>query len=217
MKTLSSLITTGRALALATACATASLGAYGAALFTLKGEAYDVRHPDQAEIRLSMLGWTAPEKLEAIEAEYAKYLNSQDHQAFNVFLQQQDTQGYLFTKAATGHTVKYAWQQSNDDGSRMVLLVTPALKARTPHMWKTPNENPAPFSLVELRMEGEQVVMKTSLEGAIGSGSDGRLQLQDFNGTAEFGRLTDATPYYLKNQNREVSQESAASSVKDSG
>src|SRR5690606_31090689 len=151
-------------------------------------------HPNQSEIRLSVLGWTAPEKLEAIEAEYEKYASSQDHDAFNVFLQQQETQGYLFTKAATGHTIKYAWQQENDDGSRMVLLVTPALKARTPHMWKTPNDNPAPFSLIEVRMAGEQAVMKSSLDAAIGTGADGRLQLQDFNGSSEFARLTDATP-----------------------
>lgn len=196
---LSSMLSAGRALALATVCATASLGAYGAALFTLKGEAFDVRDPDQSEVRVSVLGWTAPENLEAIEAEYQKYLESQDHAAFNVFLQQQETKGYLFTKAATGHTIKYAWQQANDDGERMVLLVTPALKARTPHMWKTPNENPAPFSLVELRMDGDQVVMKSSLETAIEAGSDGRLQLQDFNNTAEFARLNDATPYYMRN------------------
>jgi hypothetical protein len=96
---LSPLLSAGRALALATVCTTASLGAYGAALFTLKGEAVDVRSSDQGEVRLSLFGWTAPEKLDAIEAEYAKYANSQDHEAFNVFLQQQDTQGYLFTKA----------------------------------------------------------------------------------------------------------------------
>jgi hypothetical protein len=145
-----------------------------------------------------VLGWTAPEKLAAIEAEYAKYATTQDHAAFNVFLQQQDTQGYLFTKAATGHTIKYAWQQANADGSRMVLLVTPALKARTPNMWKTPNEDPAPFSLVEVRAEGDQFVMKSSLETAIETGAEGRLQLEDFNGTAEFARLADATPYYQK-------------------
>jgi hypothetical protein len=198
MQTTSLFRSAGRALALATFCATASLGAQGAALFTLKGEAFDARSVEQSEIRLSVLGWTAPEKLAAIEEEYAKYASTQDHEAFKVFLQQQDTQGYLFTKAATGHTIKYAWQQANADGTRMVLLVTPALKARTPHMWKTPNKDPAPFSLVELRVEGEQAVMKTSLEAPIESGAEGRLQLEDFNGAAEFARLTDATPYYLK-------------------
>ncbi|MGP1609975.1 MAG: hypothetical protein ACTS5G_04645 [Burkholderiales bacterium] len=200
MKPLSSLRKAGRALALATVCTTVSLGAQAAALFTLKGEAFDARHPDQSEVRLSVLGWTAPEKLGAIEAEYEKYADTQDHEAFNVFLQKQDTQGYLFTKAATGHTIKYAWQQQNADGQRMVLLVTPALKARTPHMWNTPNKDPAPFSLVEVRVEGDQAVMKTSLEAPIESSTDGRLQLQDFGATAEFARLTDATPYYLKDQ-----------------
>ena len=198
MKPLSVLLTAGRALALATVCATASIGAQGAALFTLKGEAFDARHPDQSEVRLSVLGWTAPEKLEAIEAEYKKYAGTQDHEAFNVFLQQQDTQGYLFTKAATGHTIKYAWQQQNSDGERMVLLITPALKARTPHMWNTPNNDPAPFSLLEVRVDGDQAVMKSSLEAPIESNAEGRLQLQDFKGAAEFARLTDATPYYLK-------------------
>ncbi|MDY6983869.1 MAG: hypothetical protein SV422_12340, partial [Pseudomonadota bacterium] len=190
---LSPLLSAGRAFALATVCATASLSAYGAALFTLKGEAFDVRNPDQSEVRLSLLGFTPQEKLESIEAEFRKYATSQDHEAFNVFLQQQDTQGYLFTKAATGHTIKYAWQQDNADGARMVLLVTPALKSRTPYMWKTPNDDPAPFSLVELRMDGEQAVMKTSLETDIETSADGRLQLQDFNNTSEFARLTDAT------------------------
>lgn len=200
MKPLSYLRTASRALALATVCATASVGAFGAALFTLKGEAFDARSPAQSEVRLSLLGWTAPEKLAAIESEYQKYAGTQDHDAFNVFLQQQDTQGYLFTKAATGHTIKYAWQQQNSDGQRMVLLVTPALKARTPHMWKTPNNDPAPFSLVEVRVDGDEAVMKSSLETGIETSADGRLQLQDFNGTAEFARLTDATPYYLRDQ-----------------
>jgi hypothetical protein len=198
MKPLSFFRSAGRALALATVCATVSLGAQGAALFTLKGQAFDARHPDQSEVRLSVLGWTAPEKLQAIEAEYQKYAGTQDHDAFNVFLQQQDTQGYLFTKAATGHTIKYAWEQQNSDGQRMVLLVTPALKARTPHMWNTPNTDPAPFSLVEVRVDGDQAVMKTSLETPIETSADGRLQLQDFSGTTEFARLTDATPYYLR-------------------
>jgi hypothetical protein len=200
MKPLSFFRSAGRALALATVCATVSVGAQAAALFTLKGEAFDARHPDQSEVRLSVLGWTAPEKLEAIEAEYQKYAGTQDHEAFNVFLQQQDTQGYLFTKAATGHTIKYAWEQQNSDGQRMVLLITPALKARTPHMWNTPNTDPAPFSLVEVRVDGDQAVMKSSLETGIETSAAGRLQLQDFSGTAEFARLTDATPYYLRDQ-----------------
>jgi hypothetical protein len=198
MKTPSFLLRASRALALAAICTTASVAAQAAALYTLKGEAFDARVPDQSEVRLSVLGWTATDKQDAIEAEYARYLTTQDHDAFQVFLQQQDTQGYLFTKAATGHTIKYAWQDAQSDDQRMVLLVTPALKSRTPNMWNTPNEDPAPFSLVELRFDGDEVVMKSSLETMIEADAEGRLQLQDYEATTEFARLRDATPYYLK-------------------
>jgi hypothetical protein len=198
MKLPSLLPSVSRALALTVICTTFGLAAQAAPLVTLKGEAFDARDVSQSEIRLSVLGWTAPDKLEAIEAEYARYLDTQDHTAFQVFLQSQDTQGYLFTKAATGHTIKYAWQDAEGADQRMVLLLTPALKARTPNMWNTPNNDLAPFSLVEVRLDGDQAVMKTSLETAIETDADGRLQLQDFDGTAEFGRLRDATPYYLK-------------------
>jgi hypothetical protein len=202
MKLPSLLPSVSRALALTvictTICITFSSAAQAVPLVTLKGEAFDARDASQSEVRLSVLGWTAPDKLDAIETEYARYLDTQDHTAFQVFLQSQDTQGYLFTKAATGHTIKYAWQDAEGEDQRMVLLLTPALKARTPHMWNTPNNDPAPFSLVEVRLDGDQAVMKTSLETAIETDSEGRLQLQDYDGTAEFGRLRDATPYYLK-------------------
>lgn len=196
------LLSATRKLALVGLLAASSLQAQAAALFTLKGEAFDARYPEQRELRLSLIGWTAPEKMDAIEAEYQTYASAaeKDHTAFQNFLQLQDTQGYLFTKAATGHTIKYAWHEGEGEDARMVLLVTPALKARTPHMWKTPNNDPAPFSLVELQVEGNEYVMKSSLDTAISADSSGRLQLDGFDAAPEFGRLTDATPYYLKTQ-----------------
>ncbi len=187
-----------RALTLAAALCSASIAAQAAPLFTLKGEAFDARYADQSEVRLSVLGWTEPDKLTALEDEYQRYTQNHDHNAFQVFLQQQETQGYLFTKAATGHSIKYAWQDTGSERPRMVLLVTPALKSRTPNLWKTPNEDPAPFSLIEVQLEGDQAVMKTSLETAIETDADGRLRLQDFEQAADFARLRDATPYYLK-------------------
>jgi hypothetical protein len=187
-----------RALTLAAALCSVSIVAQAAPLFTLKGEAFDARYADQSEVRLSVLGWTEPDKLAALEDEYQRYTQNHDHNAFQVFLQQQETQGYLFTKAATGHSIKYAWQDEDSERPRMVLLVTPALKSRTPNLWKTPNEDPAPFSLIEVQMEGDQAVMKTSLETAIETDAEGRLQLQDFEQAADFARLRDATPYYLK-------------------
>jgi hypothetical protein len=192
-----SLRSAARVLTLAAACSL-GIAAQAAPLFTLKGEAFDARYADQSEVRLSVLGWTAPDKLAALEAEYQSYTRNHDHNAFNAFLQQQETQGYLFTKAATGHSIKYAWQDEDSERPRMVLLVTPALKSRTPNLWKTPNSDPAPFSLIEVQLEGDQAVMKTSLETAIETDADGRLQLRDFEQAADFARLRDATPYYLK-------------------
>lgn len=184
-------------LALAVACSLGS-AVQAAPLVTLKGEAFDARYADQSEVRLSVLGWSDPGKLAALETEYQRYTQNQDHNAFQVFLQQQETKGYVFTRAATGHSIKYAWQDQNSERPRMVLLVTPALKSRTPNLWKTPNENPAPFSLVEVELQGDEAVMKTSLETAIETDADGRLRLRDFDATADFARLRDATPYYLK-------------------
>jgi hypothetical protein len=199
MKTTSflSLRSAARVLTLAAACSL-SIAAQAAPLFTLKGEAFDARYADQSEVRLSVLNWTAPDKLKELEDEYLRYTQTQDHKAFQNFLQLQETQGYVFTRAATGHSIKYAWQDEDSERPRMVLLVTPALKSRTPNLWKTPNNDPAPFSLIEVQLEGDQAVMKTSLETAIETDADGRLQLQNFEQTADFARLRDATPYYLK-------------------
>lgn len=199
MKMSSFLLSATRTLALAGMLSTLSFGTQGAALFTLKGEAFDARDPGQSEVRLSVLGWTDADKLDAIEAEYQRYTGTQDHAAFAHFLQLQDSMGYLFTKAATGHSIKYAWQDGQSREKRMLLLVTPALKVRTPYMWSTPNNDPAPFSLVELRFDGDVAIMKTSGETTIESDAEGRLQLKDFDITPDFARLRDATPYYLKN------------------
>jgi hypothetical protein len=198
MKTTTLLLSAARALTLAGLVTALSLPAHGAALFTLEGEAPDARLASESDVRLSVLGWTAADKQEAIVAEYQRYRDTQDHAAFEKFLQGQDTKGYLFTKSPIGHTIKYAWQENGGDGKRMVLLVTPALKSRNPYMWRTPNKDPAPFSLVELRFEGEVALAKASLDAAI-EVRDAHLQLQDFAGAETFARMHDATPYYLKN------------------
>jgi hypothetical protein len=175
-----------------------SLPASAAALFTLKGESPQAKLESESEVRVSVLGWTADEQAKAVADEYQRYQQSQDHAAFQTFLQSQETRGYLFTKEATGHTIKYAWQDADSAGKRMVFLVTPALKTRNPYMWKTPNDDPAPFSLIELRFEGEEAVMKSSLGAPIAVNAQGQLQLQDFDGATEFATLRDDTPYYLK-------------------
>jgi hypothetical protein len=192
-----------RALAMTGLLATLSLpaAAAAAALFNLEGTALDARLPSDAGMRMSVLGWTADDQAAALVEEYRKYADSQDHAAFQTFLQQQETKGYLFTKAATGYTIKYAWQDpaaEEEDSQRMVLLVTPALKTRNPYMWKTANGAPAPFSVVELRFDGDEATVKTSLEAEVEVAADGHLQLQDFAGATSFATVRDATPYYLK-------------------
>src|SRR5690606_34740526 len=134
----------------------------------------------------------------AIVAALQEWQQDQDHAKFDKFLQQQESKGYLFTQAATGYSIKYAWSENGGTGSRTVLLVSPALKTRNPYMWKQQNSDPAPFSLVELHWQGEEAVLKTSLDGGIEASDGGLLQLRDYDGAATFARMRDDTPNYLK-------------------
>jgi hypothetical protein len=177
----------------------ASLPASAAALFTLKGNTPAAKLESESEIRLSVLGWTAEEQAAALAAEYERYTQSQDHGAFQTFLQSQETKGYLFTTEATGHTIKYAWEDTAAADKRMVLLVIPALKTRNPYMWKQPNTAPAPFTLLELRFDGDEAALKTSLDAPVSVNAAGRLELQNYDAASEFATLRDDTPYYLKN------------------
>lgn len=198
MKITSFLLSASRVLAVAGLAGALSLPATAAALFTLKGTTPEVRVETESEVRLSVLGWSDADKAAELVDQYRAYTTSQDHTAFSKFLQQQDTRGYLFTKAATGYTVKYAWQDPASPDQRMVLLVTPGLKTRNPYMWKAANHDPAPFTLVEIRWQGDEAIVKTSLDASIEINADGLLQLQDYEGAATFATLRDNTPYYLK-------------------
>lgn len=198
MKIQSFLLSATRVLAVAGLAGAFSMPATAAALFTLKGTTPEVRIETESEVRLSVLQWSDPDKAAELVEQYRAYTTGQDHAAFGKFLQQQDTAGYLFTKAATGYTVKYAWQDSASPDQRMVLLVTPGLKTRNPYMWKQANNDPAPFSLVEIRWQGDEAIVKTSLDTPIEINADGLLQLQDYAAAATFATLRDNTPYYLK-------------------
>src|SRR5690606_10809528 len=98
---------------------------------------------------------------------YNAYLDNQDEKVFLDVLDDIPTQGYLFTAAATGYTVKYAWKEETAEHDRMVFLVTPGLKTRNPVLWQEPNSDGRPFTLVELHWEGDQAVVKTSLDAPI--------------------------------------------------
>lgn len=168
-----------------------------AALFTLKGQTLDAKLTSEAEVRVSMLGWTDADKADAVVQQYRQYLSDNDAAKFNDFLQTQDTQGYLFTKESTGYTVKYAWKSDDKLNPRMVLLVTPALKTRNPYMWKQQNDSAAPFTLIELQQKGDELLMSTSVDTPIEINLQGDLDLEGDNPDI-FARLRDDTPYYLK-------------------
>jgi hypothetical protein len=90
-----------------------------AALLTLKGQTLEAKLPSEAEVRVSMLGWTEADKADAVVQQYQQYLADKDAKKFNDFLQTQDTRGYLFTREATGYTVKYAWKSDDAINPRM--------------------------------------------------------------------------------------------------
>ena len=103
-----------------------------AALLTLKGQTLEAKLPSDAEVRVSILGWTEADKADAVVQHYQQYLADKDAKKFNDFLQTQDTRGYLFTREATGYTVKYAWKSDDAINPRMVLLVTPGANVSDP-------------------------------------------------------------------------------------
>jgi hypothetical protein len=193
-------LSAGRLLVLGALLATLSQTVTANALFTLKGETLATKLANESEVRVSVLGWTDKDKATAFVDEYKKYRDNPtpDHAKFASFLQQQDTKGYLFTKEASGYTVKYAWQSEGALDKRMVLLVTPALTTRNPYQWKVPYKAPEPFSLIEVKFNGDEALMSTSLDTPIEINLDGNLELKDGDKTQVFARLRDDTPYYLK-------------------
>ena len=177
-----------------------SMSVQAEAMFTLKGTAMDTRYSNQSGIRLSLLNWTEAEQVPSVLDAWRQYEMNGDAKAFAAFLEQQTTRGYLFSQAATGYSVKYAWQDESASDQRMIFLVTPGLKTRNPYLWNHPNEEAPEFSLVEIRANGEDLDMKTSLETGIELAAGDILQLQNFDGADLFARLQDATPYYLKQE-----------------
>lgn len=169
-----------------------------AAVATWKGETPEVKLGSDAEIRVSVLGFTEPDKGKAVVEQYQQYLANHNAQALTTFLQQLDTKGYLFTKEAVGYSIKYAWQSDDKADKRIVLLVTPALKTRNPYQWQQANTSAEPFTLIELKLAGEDAQLTTSLDTPVEINAQGQLQLKATGKSSVFARLKDDTPYYLK-------------------
>ncbi len=173
-------------------------GAQAAAILTLAGTAEGVKYEDDAKLRVSVIDWSAPEQLVAVENAYRQYEEDEDLEAFLGVVDSQDTRGYLFTSAATGYRIKYAWKQDMENNQVMHFLVTPGLKTRNPYLWETPNDSSPAFSLVQVELNDEVGVAKSSLDGEIVFNEQGKLQLESFEALPQFATLEDSTPYYLK-------------------
>lgn len=172
--------------------------AQAAAILTLTGKAADAKYEADGEVRLSLIDWSDNGQQEAVEAAYRQYLEDGDQDALLTVIEGQDSRGYLFTAAATGYRIKYAWKEQSDGGQRLHFIVTPGLKTRNPYLWNTPNNDSPDFSFVQVQMNEDTGVAKSSLEGEIGFNTDGRLQLESFQRVPAFATVQDSTPYYLK-------------------
>ena len=166
-------------------------------LFTLEGNSPQAKNESNAVVRLSLINWSDQKQGMAMVDAYSTFKSTMKQDDFMKFVQDQPTLGYLFTSAATGYTVKYAWQEPNSDSKRMVFLVTPALKTRSPYIWKSRNTDDKPFTLVELRWTGDQATVKTSMDGDIKVNTMGHnLELDNFQSAQTFATMRDDTPYY---------------------
>lgn len=191
-------LSAARSLAVLTFLALLSTVAQAAATMTLAGDASDVKYETDAGIRISLIDWTAPEQLATIEDAWRQYREDEDLDTFLETVDKQDTSGYLFTAAATGYRIKYAWKTTDGDKQMMYFLVTPGLKTRNPYMWRTPNNAAPEFTLVQVSLDKDSGVAKSSLDGDIVINEQGKLALDRFDALDMFATVRDSTPYYLK-------------------
>ena len=175
-----------------------SAGAQAAAKMTLAGEAAGVKYETDAGIRISLIDWSAPEQQAAVEAAWRQYREDSDLDTFLAVAEAQDTRGYLFTASAAGYRIKYAWEEETDNGRMMHFLVMPGLKTRNPYLWQVPNNDSPAFTLVQVRLDNESGVAKSSLDGDIILNETGKLALDRFDEINLFATMKDSTPYYLK-------------------
>jgi hypothetical protein len=198
MKNLSHSLSTATSLAVLMIISLCSASAHAAAKLTLSGKATEVKYETDADIRISLIDWSVPEQQSAVASAWRQFREDDDLESFLGAVAAQDTQGYLFTAAATGYRIKYAWQEDTGDGQMMHFLVTPGLKTRNPYLWNTPNNDSPEFTLVQVRLDADSGVVKTSLDGGITINEAGKLVLERFDDLSLFATVEDSTPYYLK-------------------
>ena len=188
----------GRALLIGAVLAWSAPSAMAAAA-SWKGQTQEAKISSDAEVKLSIMGYSEPDKAKAVVTHHQQYLANHNVEEFEKFLQQQETEGYLFTNEAVGYSVKYVWKSEDKLNKRMVLLVWPALLTRNPYLWKHQYQRAQPFTVVEVKLAGDEAVLTTSLDMPVEVNAQGQLQLHDTGKGSVFARLKDDTPYYLKN------------------
>jgi len=169
-----------------------------AASLALTGKSTDVKYESDKDIRISLIDWSVPVQQAAVENAWRQYQDDGDLETFLASVEDQDTRGYVFSAAATGYRIKYAWQEETDNGRHMRFLVTPGLKTRNPYLWNTPNNTSPAYTFVEVRLHNETGEAKTSLDGAIVLNEQGKLTLDRFEAMKLFATMEDSTPYYLE-------------------
>ena len=169
-----------------------------AAILTLSGETDQVKYKNASEVRMSVINWSMDNQRVAVEQAWRQYNMDNDLETFMQVVEEQDTRGYLFTSEATGYGIKYAWQEETENGQMMHFLVTPGLKTKNNYIWHVPNNDSPEFTFVQVLLDSETGIAKTSLDGDIALNEQGKLVLDRFEAINQFATMKDSTPYYLR-------------------
>ena len=173
-------------------------GAQAAAILQLSGTTPATKYETDAGIRISLIDWSTTEQQALVENAWRSYQQDQDLESFLKVVNTQDSRGYLFTAAATGYRIAYAWKEDTEAGQMMHFLVAPGLKTRNPYLWRTPNNDAPEFTLVQVLLDQDSGIARSSLDGNIVVDERGRLALDRFDDLEVFATVKDSTPYYLK-------------------
>lgn len=165
----------------------------------LEATNYDSKQAINSKLEVRLTAWSDAEELETVVGLYNEYLQSQDSLVFQDALEEQPIKGYLLTSEPTGYIIRYAWTEKTEEGEKLVFMITPGLKSINPNIWREPNPNPIiygvdnpdyeGFTLVELLVDEEGGVFKTSLDTEILVREDNKLALADFVHTRDFAVL----------------------------
>jgi hypothetical protein len=162
----------------------------------LEGTNYDSKQAINSKLEVQIVRWSDESEQESVVNLYEEYLQNQNDTDFVKALEEQPIKGYLRTNEITGYIIHYAWHEESQDGERLALLISPGLKSINPTIWKEPNLNPAislkpnpdykDFTLVEILINDDEGVVKTSLDAEIQISNDNKLTLTDFSSARDF-------------------------------